>query len=331
MPPSSREPNAALLSRDPLLDFWYPVALSTAVTSKPVAAKLHGVSIVLWRSADRIMAFRDLCIHRGTRLSLGWMEGGELICPYHGWAFGCDGGVTRIPALPAERPIPEKARAEAYLCQERYGLVFVCMGTPVRDIYNVPEFEDAAFITHLVGPTHWHANAFRSLENFMDEAHLPWAHAGSLGNRAEVPTIPVRDVTMRDDGFYFETTSEVRNRVDNTMSLNRLTYDIQMPLTVYHENIYPGDRRVIDLFFVTPNEPEQSTRYMVVARNFALDQPTQKFIDFTNGIWEEDRILIESQMPELLPMDWDAELHLRGPDQPSILYRTKLKELLQRG
>jgi vanillate O-demethylase monooxygenase subunit len=43
---------------------------------------------------------RNLCGHRGTQLSLGWVEGEEIICPYHGFRYGTDGRCTAIPAHP---------------------------------------------------------------------------------------------------------------------------------------------------------------------------------------------------------------------------------------
>ena len=52
-------------------DSWYPIILSTDLQDKPVGVKLLDTEIVLWRTKDGIAAFRDLCIHRGTRLSLG--------------------------------------------------------------------------------------------------------------------------------------------------------------------------------------------------------------------------------------------------------------------
>jgi vanillate O-demethylase monooxygenase subunit len=315
-------------ARDPLLDYWYPVAESRDLGDKPLARTLLNTQIVLWRSDEGAMAFRDLCIHRGTRLSLGWVDHNELVCPYHGWCFGKSGAVTRIPAVPPERPIPAKARVDKFHCVEKYGLVFVCLGEPRVPIYEVPEFTQDDFRTHLVGPIVWKTSAARSLENFMDEAHLPWAHPGTLGNRDDIPVIPAREVKERADGFYFETKSEVRSRTEpNKMTENRLTYDIALPFTVYHENIYPNNQRVIDLLFITPLSDTESVRHMIVGRNFALDQSPQKFIDFTLGVWEEDRVLIESQRPELLPVDWDAELHVRGPDGPSVIYRKKLMEL----
>jgi phenylpropionate dioxygenase-like ring-hydroxylating dioxygenase large terminal subunit len=315
-------------TRELLVNFWHPVALSSEVRDKPVGARLLDKQVVLWRSHGSINAFNDLCIHRGTRLSLGWIQEDELVCPYHGWCYGQDGQVTRIPAIPSDRPIPGKARTPKYQCVERYGLVFVCLGNPKLPIYDVPEFEQQGFGVHIVGPAHWKTGAARSMENFMDEAHLPWVHPGALGNRDAVPIIPRRDVKERNGAFYFECNSEVRSRTDpSKVTLNRLTYDIVLPFSIYHENIYPNGDRVIDLFFVSPDSERESTRYMVVGRNFALDEPPDKLIRFTNEIWEQDQALVESQRPEELPVDWKAELHIGGPDGPSMVYRKKLIEL----
>ena len=311
-----------------IYDYWFPVVLSSAVQSAPVAVKLLDHDIVVWRSADGLRAFKDLCIHRGTKLSLGWLDKGGLVCPYHGWCYGDDGRVTRIPSVPVDRPIPAKARAETYRCIERFGLVFVCIGDPVQSVYNVPEFEDSGFRCHTVGPVYWNASAARSFENFFDEAHLPWAHPGLLGDRSDVPVIPVRDVKFNGSGFYFEYHSMAQDRIDpSKKSVNLLTYDIVLPFTLYHEHVNPVGDRVIDLFFCTPVSRDRSVRFMVVGRNFALDQPPDRFIAFTNKVWEQDRVLVESQRPEQVPIDLKEELHVRGPDGPAIAYRKLLGEL----
>jgi phenylpropionate dioxygenase-like ring-hydroxylating dioxygenase large terminal subunit len=43
-------------------------------------------------------------------------------------------------------------------------------------------------------------------------------------------------------------------------------------------------------------------------------------------ILDEDRAIVESQRPELLPLDLQAELHLRS-DRVAIAYRTWLRQL----
>jgi phenylpropionate dioxygenase-like ring-hydroxylating dioxygenase large terminal subunit len=311
-----------------LRDYWHPVALSSAVQDKPVPATLLDEQLVLWRSKSGVVAARDLCAHRGTRLSLGWIDNDQLVCPYHGWCYNAAGAVTCIPSIPVERPIPTQARVPTFRCTERYGLIFVCLGEPRRPIYEMPEYGQDGFLWHILGPVHWKCGAARSFENFIDEAHLPWVHSGMLGNRSNVPPIPTRDVKERAGAFYFEYHSECRNRVDPTKtSLNLLTYDVLLPFELYHENVTPDGERVLDLFYCTPNSEKESTRYMIVGRNFALGEPADKFVKFTSTVWEQDRVIVETQRPEEVPLDLTQELHLRGPDGPSVIFRRMLRQL----
>ena len=125
---------------DPVLSHeWLVVAMSDEIgTQQPHKVTVLGEDIVLWRSETGIHAFRDLCIHRGTALSLGRVEDGNLVCPYHGWQYEGSGQCVRIPAQP-DLPIPTKARAHSYACQERYGLVWLALNDPKADIPMYPE------------------------------------------------------------------------------------------------------------------------------------------------------------------------------------------------
>ena len=64
-----------------LADYWHPVAYSHEVTDKPVPVKLLGENIVVCRLGNVVSAFSDLCIHRGTPISLGWIENDLLLAP----------------------------------------------------------------------------------------------------------------------------------------------------------------------------------------------------------------------------------------------------------
>ena len=67
---------------------WHPVAYGHDVTDAPCATRLLDEALVVWRSSDgRAHAMRDLCIHRGTALSLGWVADDCLVCPYHAWRY----------------------------------------------------------------------------------------------------------------------------------------------------------------------------------------------------------------------------------------------------
>src|SRR5262249_802256 len=130
-------------------------------------------------------------------------EDGCLVCAYHAWAYDADGRCVRVPSLPAGAPIPAKARVPSFQVAERYGLIWVCLGTPRVPIPPFPEYDDPSFEKHFAGAYVGHAPATRMVENFMDLAHLPWVHPSILGERTH-PYVPPVKVDLLDDGLYFD-------------------------------------------------------------------------------------------------------------------------------
>ena len=78
-------------------------------------------------------------------------------------------------------------------------------------------------------------------------------------------------------------------------------------------------------FTVTPVSELSSIAWTYVAKDYENipDEETQQFEDMIT--WQ-DLPIVESQRPELLPLDLQAELHLRS-DRTAIVYRKWLKEL----
>ena len=71
------------------------MAYAADVARAPRAITLLDEPLVLWRDARGVPhVFRDVCVHRGTALSLGCVEGDELVCAYHGWRYRGDGACT---------------------------------------------------------------------------------------------------------------------------------------------------------------------------------------------------------------------------------------------
>jgi phenylpropionate dioxygenase-like ring-hydroxylating dioxygenase large terminal subunit len=93
--------------------YWHPVAFSHDVTSAPMSARLLDQDLVVYRSSQSVVVARDICLHRGARLTLGQIDGDELVCAYHGWRYGANGRCTRIPSQPPDIRISPKARLSA--------------------------------------------------------------------------------------------------------------------------------------------------------------------------------------------------------------------------
>ena len=168
---------------------WHPVALSHAVGSQPQGASLLGEDLVLWRdAAGAAHAWADQCPHRGARLSLGRVAGGQLECPYHGWRFEGSGQCTHIPALPDFTP-GARHRARSFDAREAYGMLWVRLAPPPPDaqpIHDFPLFaaeSEPRLRKTTSGPYRVEASAPRIIENFLDMAHFGYVHEGWLGSR----------------------------------------------------------------------------------------------------------------------------------------------------
>ncbi len=113
-----------------------------------------GEPLVVWRGqGGQSRANSDVCVHRGTALSLGWISGGELFCPYHGWRYRADGRCAAIPQLEDPSRVPAKARIGAFSCLERCGLVWVALAEPRWPLPEVPELEDGSWTVVTAGRT----------------------------------------------------------------------------------------------------------------------------------------------------------------------------------
>src|ERR1700759_4449304 len=125
------EPPSAVPDFEALRACWHPVGFASQFADGPVRVVLLGEPIVIWRdSAGAPHALRDLCVHRGTALSLGRVVGDRLMCPYHGWQYRADGICALIPQLADPTRIPGKARVDAYRCREAVGLIGVARDGP---------------------------------------------------------------------------------------------------------------------------------------------------------------------------------------------------------
>ena len=172
---------------DPILrNDWHPVASLYQLQAQPLmGTRLLGEDLVIWQEGDAIQVWRDLCIHRGAKLSHGTLTDGCLACPYHGWRYDTAGNCVHMPAHPEQTP-PAKAQARQYPVQVRYGLVWTCLGEPANELPPFPEWGQPGFAAAPCGPfAGVRAHGPRIIENFLDATHFAFVHAGVLGDPAQ--------------------------------------------------------------------------------------------------------------------------------------------------
>jgi phenylpropionate dioxygenase-like ring-hydroxylating dioxygenase large terminal subunit len=217
-----------------LLNDWHVLAYAQDIEEgKPVGVRLLDEELVLWRASGTLHAWRDLCLHRGTRLSLGKVENQALICPYHGWTYNQEGRCIRFPAHPNQKP-PATACVKVYQVQEKYGWVWVSLGNPSHDIAPFPQWEDRAFHKVNCGPYSFNASGPRAIENFLDVTHFPFVHQGLLGDPAH-PEVNDYEVETTAEGVTARDISVWQPDPDGTGrgAWVTYTYKVLRPLTAY--------------------------------------------------------------------------------------------------
>ncbi len=173
-PPEARGTSVARVSRA-----WYVACRSEELGATPIARRVLGVPMVLFRGEHGPGALLDRCPHRNVPLSLGRVAGGQLECGYHGWRFDEQGVCRKVPALcgPAEA---SARNAPAFPCREQDGFVWVWAelgGTPDVDPFSFPLLGERGYTTvreHVVAKSSLHAAA----ENALDVPHTAFLHGG---------------------------------------------------------------------------------------------------------------------------------------------------------
>jgi vanillate O-demethylase monooxygenase subunit len=305
--------------------YWHPVAFVEDVKDKPLPIRLLGEQIAVCRLGDQLAAFYDLCIHRGTPISLGWVEGDSVVCAYHGWAYDADGKCVRIPSVPPDHPIPKKACLTTYRAQERYGLIWVCLAEePRAPVPDFPTLEDPSYRFVVRDQRPWQCSAARAIENFLDFSHFPWVHEGILGDRSK-PLPPKVTLEKNEEGLQMV----VENPPDQTHTISyQRIYQVNRPFAIYHGKVEPNGNAEIFLFACMPQSEKERVRFTLIGRNYA-PAPSQgaKIEDLEDLIIDQDRAIVENQRPEELPLDLTEELHIKGPDTAAVEYRRMMKEL----
>jgi phenylpropionate dioxygenase-like ring-hydroxylating dioxygenase large terminal subunit len=178
----------------------------------------------------------------------------------------------------------------------------------------------------MCGPFVYKAAATRAVENFLDVGHFPFVHQGLLGDE-EHAAIEDYDVKSSREGILATNVRVWQPDPDGTGvgKYVSYTYGTRRPFTAYFSKENNGEKYMIQLS-VTPVDELESVAWMCVAMNYGHDVPERELKTFQEKIVGQDIPVVESQRPERLPLDLQAELHLRS-DRIAVAYRKWLREI----
>ena len=161
--------------------FWHPVYLTNDLCDLPVALKILGEELVLFRDLSGTLGLvHKRCPHRQASLEYGKCEEHGIRCCYHGWHFDTDGKLLDAPGQPENLSDRLKLRIKlgAYPVVEYKGLIFSYMG-PIAEIPEFPVFDAMEFEKMEMVPykAPFRCNWLQVLDAILDPLHTSFLHS----------------------------------------------------------------------------------------------------------------------------------------------------------
>ncbi|MFW2001838.1 Rieske 2Fe-2S domain-containing protein [Acinetobacter ursingii] len=318
-----------------LSQHWYPVARIEDVSTQPQQVTLLDVKMALYKTeSGDIHLVRDICPHRGVPLTKGWVEGEEIVCPYHGLRYNAAGQCTKIPAQPELTKISDRFRLSKFPVVQKYGLIWTSIQNhdvesahfPVLDTWEDPTHQ--AILPPYVDIA---GSSGRQLEGFIDVAHFAWVHHEAFASR-ENPVVPKYSTIKTDYGLQTEYVSDVSNYPHGLQHLApegflwKRVFDVYPPFSAILTVHFPHDGILKILNACCPMSHNKTRLFVPLTRNFDTTGDLQAVYDFNAQIFAEDQDMVEAQKPEELPLDLMMEAHFEA-DRSSTMYRRILADL----
>lgn len=333
------------------INFWYPVALCSELTiNTAIRTQVLGVKLAVFRDAQgnpRVVS--DICVHRGASLGKGQVKDGNIICPYHGWAYDGAGKCVQIPSLMwTDEAIPGRAKVDSYPVQEKYGIIFAFLGyLPEAErppIWDVEEYTDPAWRACDINVFEVNYHYERSVENGLDPSHNQYVHPNQ---GAPVPKRDYRkdpiDIIKEAWGskFTMEFKREVKGLLgDKTGTAIAAGSEGETVIAGSGHMgpnqlvtwIYPQENQKFrQYFFEAPIDENRTRIFFLTTRSFMLDPDMDEDImDINMQIAHEDIAVVQDLDPIRTPSSPTKELLLPS-DAPALNYRHYLKRWEENG
>jgi vanillate O-demethylase monooxygenase subunit len=163
---------------------WYVACFSRELSpGTPFARRILGENVLLYRKTDgMVAAMKDRCPHRSFPLSLGRIDGDDIVCGYHGIRFGADGACKHVPTQPS---VPRALQVLTFTVEETTPIVWIWMGD--TQIARQTPLPSAPWMLEGSG---WAASSdYLKVEasyvflheNLVDLSHLTFLHANTFG------------------------------------------------------------------------------------------------------------------------------------------------------
>jgi phenylpropionate dioxygenase-like ring-hydroxylating dioxygenase large terminal subunit len=310
---------------------WQPVSSVEALAEAGgvLAVRLGDRPYVLVEAEGGPAGFVDQCPDGHAPLSVGRRTPAALRCR-HGVSYllgeqqlgapsgGCGTGLIALPV------------------EVRYGLIWLAPLGSVSAIPDIPEWDDPEFTVVPMPVQSWRASAAQMADNFLDVAHFPFTHPGSIGDPDDRVVLPYEvergpwhfSVEHRHAAKTLTQSMGAEQTLDTTM--RTLRFVGTAPHHVYLRIRYEDSGTVIVIcFFHQAVDRDTTNLYAFQIRNdmgpggYSVDDVMQQ----QNTVANEDKVLLEQLAVKGIPVRLGDELHVRA-DRSTVELRRLLADLV---
>ena len=294
------------------LNCWYVIATSDEVGRSLLARQALGRRLLLFRTGGgQATVLDDRCPHRAAPLSMGALDGDQVVCAYHGFTYGPDGRCVRVPS---QRHVPYGAQVRGYPVYERPPFVWVWPGHPARrrgtEPPDLPPLREPGWAV-LGGSLEMAVNYLLLHDNALDRTHFPYVHPHRI-HRGYVEDPPPLQVEVAETTVSYSRTftpapladwqHEATGLPAGQEYTQRETGTFVSPALHVDEMDIIGPEPERQLFrgvFIRAFTPVDAGRTLIIwrgARNYAQgdESVTERLREVYEGTMTEDRPLLEA-------------------------------------
>lgn len=332
-----------------LLNRWYVAAFADEIGNEPLARRLLGQPVVLFRGENgEAIVLGDVCPHKMAPLHRGKVIGETIACPYHGLRFDASGQCVYNPNF--DRVVPIAARARSYPVAERHGLLWIWMGErDAADHSSIPVCDVAVpgpDSRSVRGYIYVKAGYALLADNLLDQSHAETLHAYLLREGATSRMVfsvrqegndvisdgllPDEPITPILGGLWDRGPIE---RADHRFIV-RWTEPSNLLLTIsaYPVGTSPADGVTgTNVHLLTPETEETTHYFWIFARNSKLDDEgfdAELSAGLNHAFVNEDLPILEWQQTHLRELGADAKPHLLKGDAGGVRARRIVERLI---
>jgi vanillate O-demethylase monooxygenase subunit len=331
-------------------DCWYVAGLSEEIGRTPLARRLLGTDVVLYRTGAGLpVAMRNRCPHRSFPLAKGELKGDRLVCGYHGMEFEPDGVCAHMPALSST---PSTVTVRTFPVADRGPLTWIWMGSPdLADESLIPDtswLHDPDWGT-VSGQFRIESDYVAMHENLIDQTHFPFLHPETVGtpeyarSKLSASTEDNQVVIRRElrdsppPGVYGHPAGIMHKRVDRTSEARFVSPALHVAFAQIIDPAPDGDQPARYRYNITHCfTPESNTAIHYWWFNSRDYKPGDAAIDdfmreASSQAYNEDVEALEWIM-DVVRNDAEPQIDLSfAPDKPGlmarrIMYRLAMKE-----